>query len=91
MHVGGMHELQLPKGYKGDFYEDFKKHITERLHLSPVFTRKLALMPFELSNPVWVDDDEIDIDSHIRRNALPKPSITMSPPQAKRYVTKRPS
>jgi len=85
MHVGGMHELQLPKGYKGDFYEDFKQHIAERLHLSPVFTRKLALMPFELSNPVWVEDDDIDIDYHIRRISLPKPGTKK---QLEQYIAR---
>lgn len=85
MHVGGMHVLELPKDYRGDFYEDFRQHIAERLHLSPVFTRKLALMPFELSNPVWVDDDEIDIDYHIRRIALPKPGTHE---QLEKYVAR---
>jgi len=85
MHVGGMHTLELPKGYKGDFYEDFKQHIAERMHLSAVFTRKLALMPFELSNPVWVDDDEVDIDYHIRHISLPKPG---SHQQLERYVAR---
>ena len=85
MHVGGMHTLELPKGYAGDFYEDFRQHISERLHLSPVFTRKLALMPFELSNPVWVEDDEIDIDYHIRRIALPKPGTHE---QLEKYVAR---
>lgn len=32
MHVGGMHTLELPAGYLGDFYEDFRRHIANRLH-----------------------------------------------------------
>jgi diacylglycerol O-acyltransferase len=85
MHVGGMHTLELPAGYKGDFYEDFKQHIANRLHISDVFTRKLALMPFELSNPVWVEDDEVDIDYHIRRVTLPKPGTHR---QLEQYVAR---
>ena len=85
MHVGGMHTLELPAGYKGDFYEDFKQHIANRLHISDVFTRKLALMPFELSNPVWVEDDEVDIDYHIRRVTLPKPGTHK---QLEQYVAR---
>ncbi len=85
MHVGGMHTLELPVGYKGDFYEDFKQHIASRLHISDVFTRKLALMPFELSNPVWVEDDEVDIDYHIRRVTLPKPGTHK---QLEQYVAR---
>ena len=85
MHVGGMHTLELPAGYKGDFYEDFKQHIASRLHISNVFTRKLALMPFELSNPVWVEDDEVDIDYHIRRVTLPRPGTHK---QLEQYVAR---
>lgn len=85
MHVGGMHTLTLPPGYRGDFYEDFRKHMADRLHISAIFTRKLALMPFELSNPVWVEDDEVDIDYHIRRITLPKPG-TMK--QLEQYVAR---
>ncbi len=73
MHVGSLNLLDLPAGYSGDFWDDLKAHVQGRMHLAPLFTRKLALMPFELANPVWVDDDDIDLDYHIRRVVLPKP------------------
>ena len=73
MHVGGFLILDLPEGFKGEFWEDVKTHIGSRMHLAPLFTRKLALMPFELANPVWVEDDDIDLDYHVRRVTLPRP------------------
>lgn len=73
MHVGSMHTFEMPPGYQGSWYEDVKAHIVSRMHLAPVFTRKLAMMPFDLANPVWIDDDDIDIDYHIRYVMLPKP------------------
>lgn len=73
MHVGGLNLFELPAGYTGDFYEDVKAHVASRMHLAPVFTRKLALMPFELASPVWIDDDAIDLDYHVRRIILPRP------------------
>jgi len=73
MHVGGLHILDLPAGYQGDFYEDVKAHVAKRMPLVSLFQRKLALMPFELANPVWVDDDDVDLDYHIRRIVLSKP------------------
>ncbi len=73
MHVGSLHLLDLPAGYKGDFYEDVVKHVGSRLHLAQIFERKLAQMPFEMSNPVWVDDDDVDLEYHIRRVVLSKP------------------
>ena len=38
-----------------------------------MFQRKLALMPFDLANPVWVDDEDVDLDYHVRHSALPRP------------------
>ncbi|HXE48113.1 MAG TPA: wax ester/triacylglycerol synthase domain-containing protein, partial [Ramlibacter sp.] len=49
MHVGSMQILDLPAGYTGDFYEDAKRYMGERMHLADVFQRKLELMPFELA------------------------------------------
>jgi diacylglycerol O-acyltransferase len=74
MHVGSLNLFEAPAGYKGEgFYEKVKEHVARRMHLAPVFTRKLALMPFDLANPVWIHDDDIDLDYHVRFMVLPKP------------------
>ena len=73
MHVGSLMLLDLPEGYKGDYYEDFKAMIGKRLHLASVMTRKLAPMPFELAEPVWIDDDDLDLDYHVRSLTLRRP------------------
>ena len=73
MHVGSVHLFDLPKGYQGDFYDNVREHIAKRMHLAPLFQRKLALMPFELANPVWVDDEDVDLDYHVRRVSLARP------------------
>jgi diacylglycerol O-acyltransferase / wax synthase len=85
MHVGSLSLVELPDGYDGDFYEDYKAQIGSRLHLAEVFERKLALMPFELSNPVWVDDDDVDLDYHVRRIILSKPGTFQ---QLEQYVAR---
>ena len=73
MHVGSLVLLNLPDGYKGDFYEDVKAMIAARLHLASVLTRKLAPMPFELAEPVWIEDEDIDLDYHVRSLTLRRP------------------
>lgn len=83
MHVGGLHLLELPADYEGDYYEDVQAHVASRMHLSEIFTRKLALMPFELSNPVWVEDEDVDLDYHVRRVTLPRPGTLR---QLEQYV-----
>ena len=85
MHVGSLCVVSLPEGYTGDYYEDYKAQIGSRLHLAEVFERKLALMPFELSNPIWVDDDDVDLDYHVRRIILSKPGTFQ---QLEQYVAR---
>lgn len=85
MHIGSLNVLDLPEGHAGDFFEDAKQGIAARLHLAPVFTRKLALMPFDLSDPVWVEDEDIDIDYHVRHISLPKPGSNR---QLQQYVAR---
>lgn len=73
MHVGSLNLFEPPAGYQGGFHDSVRAHVAKRLHLAPVFTRKLALMPFDLANPVWIHDDDIDLDYHVRHLVLPKP------------------
>ena len=73
MHVGSLMLFELPKGYKGDYYDDVKEMIGKRMHLCSIFHRKLAQMPFELTHPVWIEDDDVDLDYHVRSVTLRKP------------------
>jgi len=73
MHVGSLMLFDLPEGYRGDYYDDVKAQLAKRLHLARLFRRKLAQMPFELADPVWIDDDDIDLDYHVRSVTLRKP------------------
>jgi diacylglycerol O-acyltransferase / wax synthase len=73
MHVGSLFLLEKPKGHHGSFYPNIRRLIESRMHLAPLFSRKLAFMPFDLANPMWVNDDNVDLDWHIRSMTLPKP------------------
>ena len=67
MHVGSFNLCELPAGFKGSFHKEVTKHIAKRMHLAPVFSRKLVFMPLDLGHPLWVEADEVDISFHIRR------------------------
>src|SRR6516164_40950 len=73
MHVGSLMLFELPENYQGDYYEDVKAMLSKRLHIASVLTRKLAQMPFELAEPVWIEDDDIDLDYHVRTVTLRRP------------------
>ncbi len=67
MHVGSFNLCELPAGFQGSFHQEVTRHIAKRLHLAPVFSRKLVFMPLDLGHPLWVEADAVDIGFHIRR------------------------
>lgn len=67
MHVGSFNLCELPAGFKGSFHKEVTKHLALRMHLAPVFSRKLVFMPLDLGHPLWVEADSVDIGFHIRR------------------------
>ena len=67
MHVGSFNVYELPPGFKGSFHKAVQKHIGSRMHLAPIFSRRLAFMPFDLGHPLWVEADRVDLDFHIRK------------------------
>jgi WS/DGAT/MGAT family acyltransferase len=73
MHVGSLHLYRVPARGRDAFFERARRHVESRLHLVPVFTRRIASLPFDVASPVWVEDREVDLDWHIRRVRLPKP------------------
>jgi WS/DGAT/MGAT family acyltransferase len=48
-------------------------HIESRLHRSPIFRQKLLRLPFEIDYPYWVEDENFDLEYHVRHLALPEP------------------
>ncbi len=54
-------------------FPDILDHIESRLHLSPIFCRKLAEIPLGLDRPYWIGDEYFELEDHVRHVALPKP------------------
>lgn len=73
MHVAGFTLYDLPEAFKGSFYDHFREFFAGRVHLIPIFHKKLARTVFELDHPGWVDAGELDLDYHIRSARLPAP------------------
>ena len=70
MHVGSFNLCALPADFKGSFHKAVIEHIGRRMHLAPVFSRKLVFMPLDLGHPLWVEADSVDLGFHIRRADL---------------------
>ena len=54
-------------------FKDILAHIEGRLHMSPLFKRRLVRVPLELDFPYWVDDEHFDLEYHVRHGRLPEP------------------
>jgi WS/DGAT/MGAT family acyltransferase len=73
-HVGGVAILD-PSTAPGGTLDcaGMKRLLEERLPLLPPFRWKLAEVPLGLDYPYWVDDQDFDLDFHVRERALPAP------------------
>ncbi|MBX3635055.1 MAG: wax ester/triacylglycerol synthase family O-acyltransferase [Rubrivivax sp.] len=71
MHVGALHVLELPAGFRGRFATALRKHIAARLPIAPVLRRRLWWMPLNMANPAWVDA-EPDLKEHVVEVRLPR-------------------
>jgi diacylglycerol O-acyltransferase / wax synthase len=73
LHVCSILELDtstVPGGYTFDRVRD---ELAVRIAAIPEFRAKLDDSQFNLDYPVWVEDDEFDLDRHLLRIALPSP------------------
>jgi WS/DGAT/MGAT family acyltransferase len=73
MHVASVTVFK-PSSPRDDFFARFREHVAARLDLLPAYRRRLEPTPFGIDHPVWVVEDKVDLDHHIRHAALPKPS-----------------
>jgi diacylglycerol O-acyltransferase / wax synthase len=73
MHIGGLTILDPSSAGKDFGFETVRRLIESRLHLLPMFRRRLVTSPLNLDLPYWIEDPEFDIEHHVRHRALPRP------------------
>ena len=54
-------------------FKDILRTFETRLDRVPTFTKKIMRVPMDLDQPYWVEDDNFDLEYHVRHIALPKP------------------
>ena len=73
LHVCGVVMISpgtMPEAYS---FEAMKAAIGRRISALPEFLRTLHTVPLHLDHPVWVVDEDFDIDRHVHRLAVPSP------------------
>jgi WS/DGAT/MGAT family acyltransferase len=55
-------------------FRDILRHIEKRLHIAPLFRRKIVRVAGDLGYPYWAEDQNFEINFHVRHSALPAPA-----------------
>jgi diacylglycerol O-acyltransferase len=54
-------------------FKQILNHVESRLDLLPKFREKIHRVPLDLDYPYWVEDENFNLEYHVRHIALPKP------------------
>jgi len=72
MHVGWAALFRPPAQASRPTFGEVRNHIARRMGRAPRYRQRLAPIPFDVDDPVWVDDEEFDIDRHVHRTSAPE-------------------
>ncbi|WP_284741224.1 WS/DGAT/MGAT family O-acyltransferase [Amycolatopsis sp. RTGN1] len=73
LHVCGLMTLDgstVPGGYT---FAKLEEKLEERVRMIPAFRRKLHNPLWNIGHPVWVEDEDFDLDHHVHRIGVPAP------------------
>jgi diacylglycerol O-acyltransferase len=73
MHVAGLQLFKPPEGAGPDFIRDMYETIAKNDDFQPTFRKHPGRILGGISTVTWAFDDDVDIDYHLRRSALPRP------------------
>lgn len=73
MHVGGLQLFEPPPGAGRGFVRELYKSLASQRDFQPTFRKHPASFVGGIANLGWTYDDDVDIDYHVRRSALPSP------------------
>ena len=70
-HVGGLMQFRLPEGAPREFMRDLMQDFRRHRSLSAPWNRRLKYAFNKNPVPVWIEDEDIDLEHHVRHAALP--------------------
>ena len=73
MHVGGLQLFELPEGAGPDYLNGVYRRLVESTTVNEVFLRKPVRALTSLGQWSWRQEDDIDLEYHVRFSALPRP------------------
>lgn len=72
MHVGGLHVFRLPEGTPTDYVQMLHRRLLDCREVAPMYRRKPS-WPGALGAVRWTNDEDVDLEYHVRHSALPRP------------------
>lgn len=54
-------------------YKEILQYIDDRLSTTSIFRRRLVHAPLRLDDPYWLEDENFDLEYHVRHVGLPQP------------------
>ena len=54
-------------------YEALCAYLDSRLDQVPRYRQRIQNVPLDIGQPVWVDDEDFELEYHVRHTAVPKP------------------
>lgn len=73
MHVAGLMVFELPKDAPPDYFQRMFAMFREHREFYPPWNRRLRSARLKTLAPAWVEDNDLDIEYHVRLSALPWP------------------
>jgi WS/DGAT/MGAT family acyltransferase len=73
MHVGALLPFRLPANAPPDFCRRLMAELRKHQRFAPPWNRRLKSSLLKLPLHHWIDDDDIDLEAHLRHAALPRP------------------
>ena len=72
-HVVGTMILDPSTSPEPFSFDRVVKLLADRMHLLEPFRRRLVWVPFNLSHPVWIEDPDFDLESHVHSTVARAP------------------
>ena len=73
MHVGGLQLYKLPPDAGRNYVTDLYESLRQPADIDPLFRKHPHRSARTAGAWVWAEDDDFDIDYHLRHSALPRP------------------
>jgi diacylglycerol O-acyltransferase len=73
MHVGGLQLFEKPEGAGPDYARQMYESMRDVSQVAPLFLKRPHRSLATAGQLVWVEDEQFDIEHHVRHSALPRP------------------